>query len=75
VDEFADALWECVAAGPMKRAPDVAGPQVLRFGAMMRAWKAARGIRKPVIHLPLPAPWPPPCAAATAPRRSTRWVA
>ena len=54
VDEFADALWECVAAGPMKRAPDVAGPQLLRFRAMVRSWKAARGIRKPVIHLPLP---------------------
>ncbi|MBD0319316.1 MAG: NAD(P)H-binding protein, partial [Gemmatimonadetes bacterium] len=54
VDEFADALWECVAAGPMKRAPDVAGPQVLRFREMIRSWKAARGIRKPVIHLPLP---------------------
>ncbi|CAA9321923.1 MAG: hypothetical protein AVDCRST_MAG89-1683 [uncultured Gemmatimonadetes bacterium] len=54
VDEFADALWACVAAGPSRHAPDVAGPEVLRFGAMVSAWKAARGSRKPVLHLPLP---------------------
>ncbi|MBD0321075.1 MAG: epimerase, partial [Gemmatimonadetes bacterium] len=54
VDEFADALWACAAAGPGGHAPDVAGPEVLRFGGMVSAWKAARGSRKPVIHLPLP---------------------
>jgi uncharacterized protein YbjT (DUF2867 family) len=54
VDEFADALWERVAAGPAGRAPDVAGPEVLRFGAMAEAWKAARGVRRPIVHLPLP---------------------
>jgi uncharacterized protein YbjT (DUF2867 family) len=53
VDEFADALWECVVAGPRRRAPDVAGPEVLRYGDMMRAWLAARRIRKPVLDLPL----------------------
>ena len=54
VDDFADALWACVAAGPAGRAPDVAGPEVLRFGAMAEAYRAARGLRKPILHLPLP---------------------
>ena len=53
VDEFADALWDCVAAGPGRRAPDVAGPEVLRYGEMMRAWLAAQGRRKLVLDLPL----------------------
>lgn len=56
VDDFADALWECVAAGPARHAPEIAGPEVLTFGAMADAWKAARGIRKPYLHLPLPGP-------------------
>jgi uncharacterized protein YbjT (DUF2867 family) len=54
VDEFADALWDCVAAGPSRRAPDVAGPEVLRYGDMMRAWLAAQGRRKLVLNLPVP---------------------
>jgi len=54
VDEFADALWGCVAAGPGRRAPDFAGPEVLRFGDMMRVWLAAQRRRKLVLDLPLP---------------------
>jgi uncharacterized protein YbjT (DUF2867 family) len=53
VDEFADALWDCVVAGPGRRAPDVAGPEVLRYGDMMRAWLAAQRMRKPVLNLPI----------------------
>lgn len=54
VDEFANAVWECVATGPSRRAPDVAGPQVLRYGEMMRQWLAARGSSKVVLNLPIP---------------------
>jgi uncharacterized protein YbjT (DUF2867 family) len=53
VDEFADALWECVVAGPSRRAPDVAGPELLRYGDMMRVWLAAQRRRKLVVNLPL----------------------
>ena len=53
VDEFADGLWACVAAGPSGRAPDVAGPEVLTWGDMLRAWLAARRVRKLVLNLPL----------------------
>ncbi|MFN2564619.1 MAG: SDR family oxidoreductase [Gemmatimonadaceae bacterium] len=54
VDEFADALWACVTAGPSRRAPDVAGPEVLRYGDMMRVWLTAQRRRKLVLNLPLP---------------------
>lgn len=52
--EFADALWECVAGEPRGRAPDVAGPEVLSYGDMLRTWMAARGMKKPLLNLPLP---------------------
>jgi hypothetical protein len=37
----------------LKRVPEVAGPEVLRSGEMARIWLNLRGIRKPVINLPL----------------------
>lgn len=52
--EVAEALAECVAAGPVGRAPDMGGPQVLVSKDIIAAWLAARGLRRPVIHLPLP---------------------
>lgn len=53
VDEFADALWECVATGASRRAPDAAGPEVLRLGDMMHAWLAAQGRHKVIVNVPL----------------------
>jgi uncharacterized protein YbjT (DUF2867 family) len=38
---------------PMQRVADVAGPEVLRSGDMARAWLNVRGIRKPIVNLPL----------------------
>jgi uncharacterized protein YbjT (DUF2867 family) len=38
----------------LRRVPEVAGPEVLRSGEMARVWLNLRGIRKPVINLPLP---------------------
>ena len=54
VDDFADALWGCVASSPARHAPEVGGPEVLRFGEMIHPWMAAHGMKKPVLHLPLP---------------------
>jgi uncharacterized protein YbjT (DUF2867 family) len=54
VDDFADVLWTQVATGPVERAPDVAGPEVLTFGEMLRIWMDAQHLRKPVFQLPLP---------------------
>jgi len=52
--ETADRTCECVAAGPGGRAPDIGGPEVLTFGEMAQVWLAARGMRRPVLHLPWP---------------------
>jgi uncharacterized protein YbjT (DUF2867 family) len=54
VDEFADLLWDRVAADAAGRAPDAGGPQVLTWRAMMRALLQARRSRRPVLPLPIP---------------------
>ena len=41
-------------AGHGGRLPDFGGPEVLTLGEMAAAWKEARGIRRPTLHLPLP---------------------
>jgi uncharacterized protein YbjT (DUF2867 family) len=52
--EAAERMAEAVAAGPAGQLPDIGGPEVLTLGAMARAWMAARGRPRRVIHLPLP---------------------
>ncbi|HEX2081655.1 MAG TPA: NAD(P)H-binding protein [Longimicrobium sp.] len=54
--EVAERLVRAVERGPGGRLPDFGGPEVLTMGEMARAWKAARGIGKPVVPLPLPGP-------------------
>lgn len=54
VGEFAGALWDRVAAGPVGRARDVAGPEVLSMRRMVRSWLAAQHRRAIVIPIPLP---------------------
>ncbi|HEU4881865.1 MAG TPA: NAD(P)H-binding protein [Longimicrobium sp.] len=39
---------------PGGRLRDFGGPQVLTWGQMAAPWKAARRVRKPTVHLPLP---------------------
>lgn len=51
--EAAEALVACVAAGPVGRAADVGGPEVLKSGEIIEAWLAAHNLRRRVIHLPL----------------------
>lgn len=52
--ETADRLVVAVQRGPAGRLPDFAGPEVMTLGEMADAWKAARGVRKPTVRLPLP---------------------
>ncbi len=54
VDEFAGALWHRVEAGPVGRARDVAGPEVLSMRRMVRSWLVAQHRRAIVIPIPLP---------------------
>jgi uncharacterized protein YbjT (DUF2867 family) len=52
--EVAAQLVPLAQESALKRVPDVAGPEVLRSGEMARVWLNLRGIRKPIINLPLP---------------------
>ncbi|HXV59440.1 MAG TPA: SDR family oxidoreductase [Vicinamibacteria bacterium] len=52
--EVATRMIELVSAGPSGRVPDVGGPEVLTMGQLAAAWMPARGIRRKVVHLPLP---------------------
>jgi hypothetical protein len=54
VGEVADVTLDVLAAGPSGRWADVGGPEVLRTDAIARAWLQARGLRRPLWHLPLP---------------------
>jgi uncharacterized protein YbjT (DUF2867 family) len=54
VDEFVDELWREVGNGPRDDAPDIAGPEVLTFSELVRAWLSARGTRRSMLHLRLP---------------------
>ncbi|HEU0015418.1 MAG TPA: NAD(P)H-binding protein [Longimicrobium sp.] len=52
--EVAERLVRAAEDGPGGRLPDFGGPEVLPLREMAGAWKAARGVRKPVLPLPLP---------------------
>lgn len=54
VSEVATRITEVVETKPLGMLPDIAGPEVLTFGEMARSLMKARGIRKPIIHLPFP---------------------
>ncbi len=53
VEEVADRLLHAALDGPGGRLRDFGGPEVLSLRAMARAWKAARGVRKPIVSVPL----------------------
>jgi uncharacterized protein YbjT (DUF2867 family) len=52
--EVADRLVVAVQEGPAGHLPDMGGPELLRFDEMARAWLAARGMRRLIVHLPIP---------------------
>ena len=52
--EVAERLVRAAEGGPGGRLPDFGGPEVLTLGEMAAAWKAARGVHRPMLHLPLP---------------------
>jgi len=52
--EVADHLVAAVQRGPAGRLSDIGGPELLRLDEMARMWLAARHMRRPIIHLPLP---------------------
>jgi uncharacterized protein YbjT (DUF2867 family) len=54
VGEAADQVVRVVNERPTGLLPDVAGPEVLTFKAMLREWQQARGSHKFVLPLPVP---------------------
>lgn len=52
--EVAARLFRCLAEGPRGRLVDFGGPEVLTLGQMAAAWMEVNGIRKKLLHLPLP---------------------
>ena len=52
--EFAHALWSVVDRGPSNSVVEVAGPAVLTWEELVSRWMTARGMRKPMLRLPLP---------------------
>lgn len=52
--EAAGRIVELVGAGPAGRAADMGGPEVRAADDLARAWRVARGRRRPVLRPPVP---------------------
>jgi uncharacterized protein YbjT (DUF2867 family) len=52
--EVADRLVRRLAEGPSYAVEEFGGPQVLRFEEAVRAWRAARGSRRPLLPVRFP---------------------
>ena len=52
--DFADAIWSVVDGDPRKGIVQVGGPVVLTWHELLSRWMAARGVRKPILRVPLP---------------------
>ncbi|TDC84113.1 NAD-dependent epimerase/dehydratase family protein [Micromonospora sp. KC606] len=52
--EVAGRLAERLTAGPLCGVEEYGGPQVLRFDEAVRAWRAARGSRRPLLPVRFP---------------------
>ncbi|MFC7139170.1 SDR family oxidoreductase [Halosimplex aquaticum] len=52
--EVADALVDCAIGEPRGRVPPVGGPEVRTLGELAVAYREARGLRRPIVRLPLP---------------------
>lgn len=54
VDEAADAVVGVATTEANGRVPDVGGPSVHTGRELARAYRSARGVRRPIVRLPLP---------------------
>ncbi|MEW2329352.1 NAD(P)H-binding protein [Micromonospora chersina] len=52
--EVAGRLTAMLAAGPTGRIEEFGGPEVLRYDEAVRAWRAARGSRRPLLPVRIP---------------------
>jgi uncharacterized protein YbjT (DUF2867 family) len=54
-DDFAAYVVECLEDGPRGDREDFAGPERLSLDELARQYLAARGARRPVVRIPVPA--------------------
>ena len=54
VEDVAERLTEMAGGSPAGRLPDIGGPEQTNLPALARAWKQAKGSRRPVVPLRLP---------------------
>lgn len=54
VGEAADAVVEHATTDSSGRVPDVGGPEVRTFGELATAYRQARGLRRPIVRIPIP---------------------
>lgn len=54
VGEVADRLVTCVDQPPAGMLPEMGGPEIWRLGDMAKIWLEAQGLRRLIVHLPLP---------------------
>lgn len=52
--EVSEYLVAAIQQGPSGHLPDIGGPEVQRLDEMARQWLAARGMSRPMVHLPIP---------------------
>jgi uncharacterized protein YbjT (DUF2867 family) len=52
--DFAEYLVQCVADGPQGNREEFGGPEVMSFGELVKQYGDARGLRRPILHVPLP---------------------
>lgn len=52
--EVADVIAERAIPEAAGRVPAIAGPEVRTVGELARAYRSARGLRRPIVRLPLP---------------------
>ena len=53
-EDVADRLLRAITDGPSGLLRDFAGPEPMTLAEAAAAWKAARGVRKPTIPIPIP---------------------
>lgn len=52
--EVAARMAELLQTGPQGRVPDMGGLKVHTMGELAKTWAAARGIKRKIVHLPIP---------------------
>jgi uncharacterized protein YbjT (DUF2867 family) len=52
--EVADRLVELALGDPAGLVPDLAGPRIYGMGELVRGYLRARGLRRPIVPLPVP---------------------